>query len=85
MLVDKKAAANRIDAIIHEVLTAPIKLSKKTSKDSCCVKTVKTRVKRVKQELGDVADAVKEVGNQLGDVGSAVKGKTRKGRKPKKK
>ena len=47
------------------------------------VKTVKTRVRRVKEELGDVADAVKEVGNQLGDVGSAVKGKTRKGRNKK--
>ena len=44
ILVDKKAAANRIDAIIHEVLTAPIKLSKKTLNDSCRVKTVKTRV-----------------------------------------
>ena len=42
------------------------------------VKTVKTRVRRVKEELGDVADAVKEVGNQLGDVGSAVKVKLEK-------
>jgi len=43
------------------------------------------RTRRVKEELKDVADAVKEVGNQIGDVGSAAKGKTRKGRKPKKK
>ena len=43
----------------------------------------KKRVKRVKEEIGDVADAIKEVGNQLGDVGKAVKGKPRRGRKPK--
>ena len=40
MLIDKNAAANSIDAIIHEVLTAPIKLLKKTSMDSCLVKIV---------------------------------------------
>ena len=46
---------------------------------------VKRRAKRVKEELGDVADAVKEVGKQTKDVVSAAKGKTRRGRKPGKK
>ena len=45
-------------------------------------KTVKRRAKRVKEELGDVADAIKEVGKQSKDVVKAVKGKPRKGRKP---
>ena len=49
------------------------------------VKAVKTRARRVKEELKDVADAAKELGNQIGDVGAAAKGKTRRGRKPKKK
>jgi len=48
-------------------------------------KEVKKRAKRVKEELGDVADAVKEVGKQTKDVVSAAKGKSRKGRKPRKK
>ena len=48
-------------------------------------KEVKRRAKRVKEELGDVADAVKEVGKQTKDVVSAAKGKTRRGRKPRRK
>ena len=44
ILVDKNAAASKIEAIIHEVLTAPIKLSRNTSIDSCLVRTVKTNV-----------------------------------------
>ena len=45
-------------------------------------KEVKRRAKNVKQELGDVAAATKEVLNQAGDVAAAAKGKTRRGRKP---
>lgn len=45
-------------------------------------KEVKRRAKRVKQELGDVADAAKDVLEQAGDVAAAAKGKPRKGRKP---
>jgi len=45
-------------------------------------KEVKRRAKNVKQELKDVADATKEVLNQAGDVAKAAKGKTRRGRKP---
>ena len=48
-------------------------------------KEVKRRAKRVKEELGDVADAVKEVGKQTKDVVSFAKGKTRRGRKPRRK
>ena len=43
---------------------------------------VKRRAKRVKEELGDIADAAKDVLDQAGDIGDAVKGKPRKGRKP---
>lgn len=43
----------------------------------------KKRIGRVKQEAGDVVDAVKEVANQAGDIVSAVKGKERRGRKKK--
>jgi len=46
------------------------------------VEDVKRRAKNVKQELKDVADAAKEVVNQAGDVAAAAKGKTRRGRKP---
>jgi nitrogen fixation-related uncharacterized protein len=46
---------------------------------------VSIRVDRVGQELKDVGKAIKEVGNQIGDVPGAVTGKTRPGRKPKKK
>ena len=46
------------------------------------VKEVKRRAKRVKEELGDIADAAKDVIDQAGDIGDAVKGKPRKGRKP---
>lgn len=46
------------------------------------VKETKRRAKRVKQELKDVADATKEVLNQAADVAAAAKGKTRRGRKP---
>lgn len=45
-------------------------------------KEVKRRAKNVKRELKDVADATKEVLNQAGDVAAAAKGKTRRGRKP---
>jgi len=45
-------------------------------------KEVKRRAKRVKEELGDIADAAKDVLDQAGDLGEAVKGKPRKGRKP---
>ena len=45
-------------------------------------KEVKRRAKNVKQELKDVAVAAKEVVNQAGDVAAAAKGKTRRGRKP---
>ena len=48
-------------------------------------KEVKRRAKRVKEELGDVADAARNLTNQTGDVVDAVKGKPRKGRKPKSK
>ena len=43
---------------------------------------VKRRAKRVKEELGDVKDAIKEVGKQTKDVVNATKGTKRKGRKP---
>ena len=46
------------------------------------VKETKRRAKRVKQELKDVADPTKEVLNQAADVAAAAKGKTRRGRKP---
>jgi hypothetical protein len=46
------------------------------------VNEVKRRAKRVKEELGDIADAAKDVIDQAGDIGEAVKGKPRKGRKP---
>ncbi len=46
------------------------------------VKEVKRRAKRVKEELGDIADAAKDVVEQVGDIKEAVKGKPRKGRKP---
>ena len=45
------------------------------------VKEVKRRAKRVKEELGDIADAAKDVIDQAGDIGDAIKGKPRKGRK----
>ncbi len=45
------------------------------------VTQVKTRVKRVKEEVADVVDAAKEVANQVEDVVAAAKGKARKGRK----
>jgi flagellar basal body-associated protein FliL len=45
-------------------------------------KEVKRRAKRVKEELGDIADAAKDVVEQVGDIKEAVKGKPRKGRKP---
>ena len=44
-------------------------------------KEVKRRAKRVKEELGDIADAAKDVIDQAGDIGDAIKGKPRKGRK----
>ena len=45
-------------------------------------KEVKRRANRVKEELGDIADAAKDVVEQVGDIKDAVKGKPRKGRKP---
>lgn len=47
------------------------------------VTQVKTRAKRVKEEVADVVVAAKEVVNQAEDVVDAVKGKPRKGRKKK--
>jgi methyl-accepting chemotaxis protein len=47
------------------------------------VTEVKTRVKRVKEEVADVVDAAKEVANQVEDVVAAAKGKARRGRKKK--
>ena len=47
-------------------------------------KDVKKRYKLTMQELQDVAKAINNVGDQLEDVGDALKGKSRKGRKPKK-
>ena len=47
-------------------------------------KEVKRRAKRVKEEVKDVVGAVKEVVDQAGDVADAAKGKTRRGRKPRK-
>ena len=44
--------------------------------------SVEHRVKRLKEEIKDVKDAIEEVGNQLGDIPSALKGETRSGRKP---
>jgi len=44
--------------------------------------SVEHRVKRLKEEIKDVKDAIEEVGNQLGDIPSALKGETRPGRKP---
>ena len=35
---------SKIEAIIHDVLTAPIRLSRNTSSDSCLVRIVKTNV-----------------------------------------
>ena len=45
---------------------------------------VKKRYKLTMQELQDVAKAINNVGDQLEDVGDALKGKSRRGRKPKK-
>jgi methyl-accepting chemotaxis protein len=47
------------------------------------VTQVKTRTKRVKEEVADVVDAAKEVANQVEDVVAAAKGKARRGRKKK--
>ena len=58
-------------------------VEKAVTKVKNTTKEVKRRAKRVKQELGDIGDAVKEVGNQVGDVGKAIKGKPRTGRKKK--
>jgi len=44
--------------------------------------SVEHRVKRLKEEIKDVKDAIEEVGNQLGDIPSALKGEARSGRKP---
>ena len=52
---------------------------KKTTKE------VKRRAKRVKEEAGDVVDAVKDAANQAGDIVDAVKGNPRKGRRPSRK
>lgn len=47
------------------------------------VTQVKTRAKRVKEEIADVVEAAKEVADQAEDVIAAAKGKARKGRKKK--
>ncbi len=46
-------------------------------------KEVKSRAKRIKEELDDVASAARNLTNQTGDIIDAVKGTGRKGRKPK--
>ena len=48
------------------------------------VKEVKRRGKRVKEELKDVVEEIKDVVEQSKDVIAAAKGKSRRGRKPKK-
>ena len=63
------------DVIEDKVEEAKVK-AKKT------VNTVKTRAKRVKEELGDVSDTLREVVEQSKDVANAAKGGARKGRKP---
>ena len=45
-------------------------------------KETKRRVKRVKEELVDVKEAIVEVADQAGDVIDAVKGSKRRGPKP---
>jgi len=45
------------------------------------IKETKKRVKAIKTEMEDVAEAIKEVGDQIGDIGDAAAGKSRKGRK----
>jgi hypothetical protein len=45
-------------------------------------KEAKRRVKRVKEELVDVKEAIVEVADQAGDVIDAVKGSKRRGPKP---
>ena len=47
------------------------------------VTQVKTRAKRVKEEIADVVETAKEVADQVEDVVAAAKGKARKGRKKK--
>ena len=54
-------------------------------RDENAIYLVLKKIRSRKEELKDVADAAKELGNQIGDVGAAAKGKTRRGRKPKKK
>ena len=43
---------------------------------------VDKRVRRVKEEVADVAKATKTVAKQVGDVADAAAGKPRRGRKP---
>ena len=45
------------------------------------IKDTKYRVKRIKEEVGDVVEASKEVINQIKDIKEATNGEARKGRK----
>lgn len=74
--------------LVEDVKTGVKKVKTKVKdvkqKVSDTTKEVKRRTNRVKEELSDVVDAAKNLTNQTGDVIDAVKGKSRKGRKPKK-
>jgi uncharacterized protein (DUF3084 family) len=61
----------------NEVITAV------NSQLTDAVTQVKTRAKRVKEEIADVVETAKEVADQVEDVVAAAKGKARKGRKKK--
>ena len=45
------------------------------------IKDTKYRVKRIKEEVGDVVEASKEVINKIKDIKEATNGEARKGRK----
>jgi hypothetical protein len=49
------------------------------------IKETKKRAIRVKEEVGDVVEAIKEVGKQAKDIPKAMNGEARKGRKSKNK
>ena len=74
-LADKKA--KEANETINQQITAV------NDQITDAVTQVKTRVKRVKEEVADVVIAAKETVNQVGDVVAAAKGKERKGRKKK--
>ena len=68
-----------IPDVVEDKVAAAKSAVKKTTKE------VKRRAKRVKEEAGDVVDAVKDAANQAGDIVDAVKGNPRKGRRPSRK